>query len=67
MSYCTPDDVNFQSGVQSGYLTGRSVAQAAQMNHKTGEGRNCWFSHSNYKTIDPTEILLSRYIREAQN
>ena len=32
----------------------------------------CWFSHdvtkkSNWKTIDPTEILLSRYIRAAEN
>ena len=66
MSYCTPDDLNFQSGVIR--LFDRSLSCTGHPDEpQTGEGRNCWFSHSNYKTIDPTEILLSRYIREGQN
>ena len=30
-------------------------------------GTNCWFSHDVTTTIDPTEILLSRCIRAAEN
>ena len=57
MSYCTPDDVNFQSGVIR--LFDRSLSCTGHPD----EPQN----RRGMKSIDPTEILLSRCIREAQN
>ena len=57
MSYCTPDDVNFQSGVIR--LFDRSPSCTGHPDEPQNRG--------GMKSIDPTEILLSRCIREAQN
>ena len=51
-----------------------SLAESIQVDSAVSscfEKVNYWFSHdvtnSNYKTIDPSEILLSRCIRAAEN
>ena len=62
----SPFQFQFRTGIRNTYV------DQIQVNLIIGHTANCWFSldvtkNSNYKTIDPTEILLSRCTWAAEN